>query len=648
MEVAPYGTWPSPITPASLVEAAVGLAFASVTQDRIYWVESRPTEAGRQVLVSAPLDASAPPADAVPEGFSVRSQAHEYGGRCYCVGGSTIVFSNWQDQRLWIVRNGEGPEPLTPEPDRHGAVRFADPVLAPDGGSVICVRETHREDGSVINDLVTVGLDDGTVRLLAGGHDFFSYPRLSPDGTRLSWLTWELPDMPWDSSRLWCAGVGVGPHLGEPRLVAGSPDESITQPRWSPDGVLHYLSDRSGWWNIYSETGVALCPIDAEFGEPDWVFGNATYGFTPEGDVLAAWSGPVGRRLGLVRGGTAEPVELPFSSFASVEPVGGGIVYAIAASPTEPPAVVRLDLAGGVSVIRRSKEVTVDAAHLARPRSVQFPTAGGQTAHALVYLPAHANFSAPPGERPPVIVIIHGGPTSAASAGFNPAIQYWTNRGFAVADVDYRGSSGYGREYRRLLESSWGIADVEDCAAVVRWLAGEGLVDGNRAIIRGGSAGGFTTLAALAFTDVFAAGASHFGVADLALLARDTHKFESRYLDRLIGPWPEAAPEYDRRSPIHHVDQISSPLILFQGLEDRIVPPSQAELMYTALRDRGIPVAYMAFEGEQHGFRKAETVVTVLTAELEFYGRVLGFVPPLPGDRAPLEIANDGMLAGPA
>jgi dipeptidyl aminopeptidase/acylaminoacyl peptidase len=378
MEVAPYGTWPSSITPASLVEAAVGLAFASVTQDRIYWVESRPTEAGRQVRVSAPLDASEPPADAVPEGFSVRTQAHEYGGPCYCAGGSTIVFSNWEDQRLWIVRDSAGPEPLTPEPARPRAVRYADPVLTSDGRSAICVRETHHEDGSVVNDLVTVGLDDGAVRLLAGGHDFFSYPRLSPDGTRLSWLTWELPDMPWDSSRLWCCEVDSGPRLGEPRLVAGSPGESITQPRWSPDGVLHYLSDRSGWWNIYSETGVAVCPIAAEFGEPDWVFGNATYGFSPDGDVVAAWSAPVGRQLGLVRNQKAQPVELPFSSFASVEPVGGGIVHAIAASPTEPPAVVRLDLAGGVSVIRRSREVTVDAAHLARPRSVQFPTAGGK------------------------------------------------------------------------------------------------------------------------------------------------------------------------------------------------------------------------------------------------------------------------------
>jgi dipeptidyl aminopeptidase/acylaminoacyl peptidase len=646
-QFAPYGTWPSPITPASLVEEAVGLAYASVEGDRIYWVESRPGEAGRQVLVSAPLDGSAPPADAVPAGFSVRTQVHEYGGRCYCVHGSTILFSNWRDQRLWISRPGTDPTPVTAEPDLPRSVRFADPVVTPEGASAICVRETHHDNGVVVNDLVAVHLGEGAVTVLAGGHDFFSYPRLSPDGTRLCWLTWELPDMPWDSSRLWCADVGAGLQVGSPHPVAGAPGESVTQPRWSADGVLHYVSDRTGWWNIYSETGVALCPAEAEFGEPDWVFGNATYGFSPDGDLVAAWSGPVGKRLGLIREGRAEPVDLPFSSFASVLPRGDGIVYAIAASPTNPPAVVRLDLAGEVSVVRRSREVEIDDAHLSRPQAVRFPTGGGHSAHALVYLPAHATVSGPPDELPPVIVIIHGGPTAAASAVFNLAIQYWTNRGFAVTDVDYRGSSGYGREYRRLLDGAWGIADVEDCAAAVAWLDREGWADGSRAVIRGGSAGGFTTLAALAFTDVFAAGASHYGVADLALLARDTHKFESRYLDRLVGPWPEAADEYDRRSPVHHVDQITSPLILFQGLEDMVVPPSQSELMYAALRDRGVPVAYMAFEGEQHGFRKAETVVAVVTAELEFYGRALAFSPPLPDDRPPLLIANEAAINKP-
>ncbi len=447
--------------------------------------------------------------------------------------------------------------------------------------------------------------------------------------------------------------LDVGP-LGPARLVAGGPGESVTQPRWSPDGVLYYVSDRTGWWNLYAEPDRPLAPMDSEFGEPDWAFGNSSYGFTPDGELVATWGTRSGQQLGVVAGGRVEPRAAEFTSYSSVQVAAGQAVFAIAASPTLPPAVVRLDLAAGpgsatgltARVIRRSRDVPVEAAHVSRPEAVEFPTGDGQTAHALFYRPAHATLTGPPGERPPVIVIIHGGPTSSASAVLNLSVQYWTNRGFAVADVDYRGSSGYGRAYRQLLAGQWGIADVQDCAAVVRWLDGRGLVDGRRAVIRGGSAGGFTTLAALAFTDVFSAGASLYGVADLELLARDTHKFESRYLDGLVGPWPGDAATYQRRSPIHHVGQITSPLILFQGLDDPVVPPSQSELMYHALRDRGVPVAYLAFAGEQHGFRQAATVITVMTAELEFYGRVFGFTPARPdGERVHLEIANEEKLA---
>jgi dipeptidyl aminopeptidase/acylaminoacyl peptidase len=665
----PYGTWSSPVSPAMLVTAAVGLSDLTIDGGRLYWIESRPAEAGRQVLVSAPADGGSPPADLTPAGFSVRTAVHEYGGRCYCVREGMIAFSNWADQRLWLSRDGADPIPLTPEPAAPGSVRFADPVFSPDGTWVVAVRETHEASGTVLNDLVAVRLDSPgqEPRQLAGGHDFFAAPRFSPDGTRLCWVTWELPEMPWDSTRLWCAGAGAGLALAEPALIAGGPGESVTQPRWSPDGVLHYISDRTGWWNLYAAPSQPLCPLDAEFGEPDWVFGNATYGFTPDGELVATWRASIGeqgrgeqgrgeqgrgeqghgRQIGVIRNGHAEPRCAEFSSCTSLQVTAGPAVYAIAASPVLPPAVVRLDLAaGGVQTIRRSREVPLDQADISRPQSIDFPTGGGQTAHALFYPPTHATLTAPPGERPPVIVIIHGGPTSSASATFSLSVQYWTNRGFAVADVNYRGSSGYGRSYRQLLAGQWGIADVEDCAAVVRWLDERGLVDGRRAVIRGGSAGGFTTLAALAFTRTFSAGASHYGVADLELLARDTHKFESRYLDGLVGPWPEAAAEYQRRSPIHHVDQITSPLILFQGLDDRVVPPEQAELMYHALRDQGVPVAYLTFAGEQHGFRRAETLITVMTAELEFYGRVFGFTPALPdGEQVELTIANDARLA---
>ncbi len=541
--------------------------------------------------------------------------------------------------------------PLTPQPGRPRNDRYADPVISPDGRCVVCVHERHQPDGQVDNDLVVVSLDPVAVeeepRLIASGHDFYASPRFSPDGSRLCWVTWDHPDMPWDGSELWVAEVEADRSIARVAKVAGGRGESITQPRWSPQGTLHYVSDRSGWWNLYDEHGDPLCPAAAEFGQPDWVFGNTTYGFLPDGRLVAAWTADGGSHIGIVENGRAHPVAFPFTAYASVAPVEDGFI-AIAGSPVTSPAVVRLDLSSGhYQTLRASREVSVDPATLSRPEAVQFPTAGDESAYALFYPPANADYEGPPDEKPPVIVVIHGGPTSAASAVLNLGVQFWTSRGFAVADVNYRGSSGFGRAYRRLLAGAWGVADVEDCAAVVRWLDGTGRVDGRRALIRGGSAGGFTTLAALAFTDAFAAGASHYGVADLELLARDTHKFESHYLDGLVGPWPAAAEEYRRRSPIHHVDQIKKPLILFQGLEDKVVPPAQAELMYEALRDRGVPVAYLAFEGEQHGFRQADTIISVTESELVFYGRVLDFEPDGAGGARSLDIANAEALDSP-
>jgi dipeptidyl aminopeptidase/acylaminoacyl peptidase len=645
--VAPYGTWLSPVDAALLVEQAVRLGQVQVAGDQVYWNEGRPTEAGRQVLVSQ--RSGGDPVDVIPAGFSARTQVHEYGGRCYAVHGEAVVFSNWEDQRLWEIRPGRDPRPLTPAPASPRADRYADPVITADGQWVICVHE-HHGAGGVVNDLVAVPLDppdpERPPRQLAAGHDFYAAPRLSPDGSRLAWVTWDLPDMPWDHSQLWVAAVTTGGRLGDATRVAGDPGESVTQPRWSPQGVLHYVSDRTGWWNLYDEAGAARCPLAAEFGQPDWVFGNCTYGFLPDGRLVAAWGDGDGHHLGLITDGQARPLPFPFSLYDDVQPVAGAVI-ALAASPTTPPAVVRLDLGDAqVLVLRRSREVPIAVDAISAPEAVTFPTGDDETAHALFYPPRHPQMAGPPDERPPLIVISHGGPTSQTTSVFNLAIQYWTSRGFAVADVDYRGSSGYGTVYRRRLNGAWGLVDVEDCAAVVGWLADQARVDGRRAVIRGGSAGGFTTLAALAFTDTFAAGASHYGVADLELLARDTHKFESRYLDGLVGPWPEAEEEYQRRSPIHHVEQITCPLILFQGLEDAVVPPAQSELMFDALRRRGIPVAYLPFEGEQHGFRQAATIVAVAEAELVFYGRVLGFTPQ--GGAATLEIANEERLSPPA
>jgi dipeptidyl aminopeptidase/acylaminoacyl peptidase len=646
--IAPYGTWKSPVSPAALVESVIRLSDVQVAGDRVYWNEGRPSEGGRQVLVC--VRPGQAPAEALPAGMSARTLVHEYGGRCYAVHGETLVFSNWEDQRLWVVPGEGPPAPLTPEPPAPRAHRYADPVFTADGRTVICVRERHHDDGRVDNDLVAVPLDPTSPpqepRPLAGGHDFFAAPRLSPDGARLAWITWNLPDMPWDQTALWVTDIGPDATPGTPRRLAGEPSESITQPRWSPSGVLHYLSDRTGWWNLYDESGSALCPLDAEFGDPDWVFGNSSYTFLADGRLLATWAGPDGAHLGLVADGKASPMATSFTRYGSLGAAGADIV-AIAASPTDAPAVVRIDPAQGrADVLRRSQRPLLDEALISVPEAIPFPTAGGEVAHVLFYPPRNPDFGGPAGARPPLVVVMHGGPTGQAAPVFSLAIQYWTTRGFAVADVDYRGSSGYGRAYRRRLEHEWGVVDVEDCAAVVAHLSATGRIDGTRAAIRGGSAGGFTTLAALAFTDTFAAGASHFGVADLELLARDTHKFESRYLDRMVGPWPEAAGVYHDRSPIHHVEQITSPLILFQGTEDMVVPAEQSELMYDALRQRGVPVAYLAFEGEQHGFRQAATIVAVAAAELEFYGRVFGFEPD--GADRSLRIANEAALSPPA
>jgi dipeptidyl aminopeptidase/acylaminoacyl peptidase len=628
-KVAAYGTWASPVTPERLVEAVVRLSQLQVHGDSVYWVESRPAEGGREVIVRA--SPGEQPVDVIPQGFNARTRVHEYGGRCYALDRGRLVFSNWGDQRLWLVEGSAEPTPLTPltpEQPEPGSYRYADPVFTTGGRWVICVRERHFPDGKVQNDLVAVDSTPPTLgepRVLAEGHDFYAAPRVSPDGSRLAWLTWDLPDMPWDSTVLWTAAIGDDAAVGTPTAVAGGPGESVTQPRWSPSGVLHYVSDRSGWWNLYDEQGRSLCPMEAEFGRPDWTFGTSTYGFLDDGTLVAVWGSRGVDHLGIVEDGRAEELAATFSYYSSLTTQRGSVV-AIAASSSEPAAVCRIDRDGSVvETLRRSQEQFLEPAAVSVPRPGEFPTADGESAHLLFYPPASAEFVGPDGERPPVVVVIHGGPTGQAVPAFDRGVQYWTSRGFAVADVNYRGSSGFGRQYRDLLRDRWGIADVQDCGKAIDWLDGQGLADGGRAVIRGGSAGGFTVLAALAFTDTFAAGASLYGVADLGLLARDTHKFESRYLDSLVGPWPEAEEEYKRRSPIFHVEGIDEPLILFQGSEDRVVPPEQSRLMYEALRDRGVQVEYLEFEGEQHGFRKAETVMAVARAELDFYARVLGF-----------------------
>ena len=647
---APYGSWRSPITADLLVENVVRLSSVSTVGGDVYWVEGRPSEGGRQQLVRR---GGGGLVDVLPDGYAVRTLAHEYGGRSYVVGGDgTVFFSNFTDQRLYRLTPGaDAPEALTDEPSPALSVRFADPVVSGDGSWIVCVRERHLGPSAidVVNDVVCIPTDGSRApAVLADGRDFFSAPRLSPDGASLCWLSWDHPNMPWDGTVLSVAPFADGRLVGPVERVAGGPSESISQPRWSPDGRLIFASDRTGWWNLYDRDGAALCAMEAEFSGPDWVFGQSSFVFLDDGRLVTVCSERKVDRLGLLPagGGDFEALDgVPFTSLASLAVVGegGSTIVAIAASPVRSPAVVCIDVAdGSFQVLRSSRETTVDDGYLSVPEPIEFPTEGGLTAHAFFYAPRNADFAGADDERPPLIVMSHGGPTGATDPVLDLGRQFWTSRGFAVVDVNYGGSTGYGRAYRDRLQGTWGIVDVDDCVNAARWLAAEGRVDGDRMVIRGGSAGGYTTLAALTFRDVFAAGASHFGVADAAALAADTHKFESRYLDGLIGPYPDAEAVYAERSPIHHTDRLDRPMILFQGLEDKVVPPEQAEMMAEALRAKGIPFAYVPFEGEQHGFRQAATIKRVAEAELWFYGRVLGFGP---GDEIePVRLENEGAL----
>ncbi|MBN2113198.1 MAG: S9 family peptidase [Acidimicrobiia bacterium] len=603
--------------------------------DDLYWAESRPAEGGRTVLVRRSPGGET--ADVIPPGYDARTRVHEYGGGAYAVHRGVVYFANFTDQRLYRLRPGEGPQAITPEPGVPAGDRYAD--LAFGEGFMICVRERHG-DGKVVNDLVRLPLDGAAEpRAIASGHDFFSSPRVSPDGHHLAWLAWDHPDMPWNGTTLYLASLSPDGTPDEARAVAGGRGESIFQPEWSPAGVLYFASDRSGWWNLYRLEGEETRPVAVvagDAGAPQWVFRLRRYAFLADGSIAGVYSSPSGTSL-LVHGedGSARALPVPGTWLSGIIAAGGDLCL-VAGSPTAFPAVVRLDPATGRSeVIRAPEGPGLDAALISAPERVAFPTPDGP-AYAWYYPPTNAGFQAPSGELPPLLVTIHGGPTAAARPVLDPEVQFWTTRGFGLADVDYGGSTGYGRAYWERLHGTWGIVDVRDCALAAAHLAATGRADPARLAIRGGSAGGYTTLAALAFGDTFAAGASHFGVADLELLARDTHKFESRYLDWLVGPYPEAQETYRERSPIHHLEGIDSPVVLFQGLEDRVVPPQQAEIMAAGLRERGVPVAHLTFPGEGHGFRKAENIARTLEAELSFYGQVFGFEPA--GEIEPVEV----------
>lgn len=633
--VAPYGAWKSSITADMIVGETVGLGQICCDGADIYWTELRPSEQGRTVVCHR--DASGVITDLTPPDYNVRSRAHEYGGGGYTVSAGVLYFCNATDQRLYRHTADSAPQPLTAE----GPWRYADMVVDTGRQRLIAVREHHDESlDEPENALVAIGFDGG-VSVLAEGADFYAAPRLSPDGSQLVWLTWDHPDMPWDSCRLWRAEVAPDGRLANPQNIAGGDGEAVFQPQWSPDGVLHFVSDPTGWWNLYrwaGESAVPVCTMAAEFGLPQWVFGMTTYGFDAAGGIVSAYAEGGRWRLGRVVSGAAAAIDTAYCDFGSLK-VAGDIVYFLAGHPSDPPALVSRDLSTGTeTVIRRSTEAALDPGHLSQAEAVRFPTQGGAEAHGFYYPPANDEFTAPGGTLPPLIVKSHGGPTGQTGESLNLKIQYWTSRGFAVLDVNYRGSTGYGRAYREALRGGWGVVDVDDCEAGAAYLVDQGKADGARLIITGGSAGGYTTLCALTFRDSFKAGASHYGIGDLSTLATDTHKFESRYLDRLIGPWPEAEAVYRARSPIHFAESLDCPVIFFQGLDDKVVPPNQAEAMVAALREKGTPVAYCPFEGEGHGFRQAANMKRALDGELYFYGRIFGFTPA--DDLEPVEIEN--------
>ena len=626
-QIAPYGSWKSPLSAERAVAAGIGLGDASFDGDSILWQESRPAEKGRNVVMRRTADGTLQELNPAP--WNARTRVHEYGGRAYLMDRGVLFFSHFVDQRLYRVDPGQAPRPITPEA---AALRYADLCADVQRGQLWAVREDHRGSGEPINTLVALQADgdDSGGRIVAEGHDFYAAPRLSPDGTQLAWLSWNHPDMPWDGCELWLAEVDANGHPQSPRRLAGSRDEAVQQPLWSPDGRLHFISDRSGWWNLYrwGDGGAeALCPMEAEFGQPFWNFGLATYAFASATQLVCCIGRNAVSRLAVLDTGSLQLREMatPFTSFGNIAAADGRVLFT-GASPLQPASVVLLQLdSGRLELLRQGSTLDVDPDYTSVAQAIEFPTAGGTTAHAFYYPPTNRDFAGPPGEKPPLLVMGHGGPTSMAVDAYRAGVQYWTSRGIAVLDVNYGGSSGFGRAYRQRLDRSWGVVDVQDCIHGAQFLVRRGKVDGRRLIIRGGSAGGFTTLSALAFHDSFACGASLYGIGDLESLATDTHKFEARYLDRLVGPYPEARELYRARSPIHHLDGLSCPLILLQGAEDAVVPPEQSRRMHAALKAKGVPVAYLEFEGEQHGFRMAANIVRALQAEAYFYARVFGF-----------------------
>ena len=614
----PYGSWPSPLTASRVTAGALRLDHVQLDGEDVYWVEGRASEGGRYVIVRRTADGAI--IDVTPTVFNVRTRVHEYGGAAYTVDRGTIYFANFADQRIYRQRAGAVPEPITAE----GGF-YADFRVDRTRDRLISVREDHSKAGEAINTIVAIG---GGETVLVSGADFYSDPIVSPDGASLAWLQWHHPNMPWDGTELCVARFETDGTLGPARTIAGGATESIFQPEWSPDGTLYFVSDRSGWWNLHrllnGEVEVVHA-MAAEFGKPQWTFSMVTYAFMSAERIAATYTQGGRWQLALIdtRSRTCTPVPLLVQPLESIHATADAI-YFIGGSATEANAITRLALADrSTEVLRSASAERIEPAWISVPEAITF-TAAGRDVHAFYYPPVNPAVTAPAGERPPLLVLTHGGPTGASSDVLDSKVQFWTSRGFAVLDINYSGSTGYGRAYRERLNGQWGIADVTDAVGGAEAMVAAGKADPARLAIRGGSAGGYTTLAALTFHHTFKAGASYYGISDLEVLQQDTHKFESRYNESLIGPYPAAREVYVARSPIHFTDRLSCPIILFQGLDDKVVPPNQSAMMAEAVRKKGLKVKYVTFEGEQHGFRKAENIIRALEEELAFYRDVFG------------------------
>jgi dipeptidyl aminopeptidase/acylaminoacyl peptidase len=647
-----YGTWLSPIQSSVIVENAVSpLEIQIDEKGTVYWIELRPSESGRYVLRSNKQEE-----DLIPKTFNCRTRVHEYGGGSYMVKNDNIFFTNFVDQRIYrLDLNGKNlPVPLTKESE-NVSLRYADFSIDSFREQLICVHEDHKNESDVQNMIAAISFKDSSSLItLASGYDFYSSPRISPNGEYLIWICWNNPNMPWDETELWIGELTKGENvqLKNQRKLFGEKNESILQPKWSPDGkYIYFISDRNNWWNIYrttidGKTSEHMYDMEAEFGGPGWQFGTSYYGFdSNENIVTSCWKDGIAK-LNTIDVQTKKLIPLTATEeYTDIRYVNvyNQNVYFIGSSSIKPTEIVEYNIEKKTkNILGRSSNLTIDQRYLSIPETITFKT-GDEIAYGLYYPPKNDDYPIlnNTNELPPLLVRSHGGPTSATTSAYNLRIQYWTSRGFALLDVNYRGSTGYGRKYRDSLRNNWGIYDVQDCIAGAEYLVQQNKVDRKRLTIDGGSAGGYTTLCALTMYDYFSAGASHYGVSDLELLARDTHKFEARYLDLLIGDYPAKKDIYIERSPINHIKNLSKPIIFFQGTEDKIVLPSQAELMVNALREKHLPVAYVLFEGEQHGFRKAENIRKSLDGQFYFFSKIFRFQMADHVDIIPIENLSD-------